>query len=189
MCAILDNNSWSEVFSRGKPPAGEAITVGSGGRPASSEVFSAGEAFRDWLMRHRGFLVLGGRLRTEVTSGVKRKLQIQQLQLGGIVVPIPDAPVNEAETALVADGSCVSDDEHIIALAKVSGARLLYSKDGDLHSDFTNPRLLSRGRVYSTMRGPELTAGHKRLLKTHRCHREGALAQSGSRPPTGGRRG
>ena len=111
------------------------------------------------------------------------------LVLGGSVVPIPDAPVNEAETDLKADGSCVSDDEHIIALAKVSGARLLYSKDGDLHSDFTNPRLLSRGRVYSTMRGPELTAGHKRLLKTHRCHREGALAQSGSGSPTGGRRG
>ena len=156
MCAILDANSWPEVFSSDKPPAGEA--------------------FRDWLRRQRGFLVLGGKLRTEVTTGVKRKLQIQQLQLSGTVVPIPDAPVNAAETALKADGSCVSDDQHIIALAQVSGARLLYSKDRALHSDFTNPKILSRGKVYSTMSSTELTDSHRRLLKTHRCHRRGALA-------------
>ena len=36
----------------------------------------------------------------------------------------------EAETASVAGtGLCVSDDEHVIALARASGARLLCSED------------------------------------------------------------
>ena len=34
------------------------------------------------------------------------------------------------------EGAIRSDDPHVIALAQVSGARLLYSNDGNLQQDF-----------------------------------------------------
>ncbi|MHC9542045.1 MAG: hypothetical protein AB9903_21260 [Vulcanimicrobiota bacterium] len=54
----------------------------------------------------------------------------------------------------------VSNDLHIIALARISGARILCSHDQALHSDFTDKSLLSkpRGRVYQN-------AEHRHLLR------------------------
>ncbi len=53
---------------------------------------------------------------------------------------------------------CKSNDPHIIALAKVSGARLLCSHDEALGSDFTNVKLIKpRGKVYKD-------ASHAHLL-------------------------
>ena len=40
---------------------------------------------------------------------------------------------------------CASDDYHILALAKVTGARLLYTQDKKLRSDFKE---IVKGRVY-----------------------------------------
>ncbi len=55
---------------------------------------------------------------------------------------------------------CCSNDQHIIALARVSGARLLCSRDNNLSSDFTNPQILNnpRGKVYKKRT-------HKHLLR------------------------
>ena len=149
MCAIVDANSWPEVFSPDRP--------------------AAAEAFYRWLTGGNGSVVLGGRLRGEVSSGRRRKEQIRQLLLSGVLVSIPDERVAKEENALEASRSCRSDDAHIIALARVGGARLLYSKDRELHADFTNRRLLAHGKVYSTQRGPRLTQDHRRLLREHRC--------------------
>lgn len=66
-----------------------------------------------------------------------------------------------------------SDDYHIVALAQVSRARLLYSSDGDLHSDFTNKNLLDnpRGKVYSTSVDEDLADKHRRLVRQRPCPR------------------
>ena len=37
---------------------------------------------------------------------------------------------------------CCSNDSHIVALAIVSGARVVVSRDQALAEDFTNPKLL-----------------------------------------------
>ena len=52
-----------------------------------------------------------------------------------------------------------SDDPHVLALARISGARILCSRDKALHSDFGNPRIINRprGKVYQN-------ATHARLL-------------------------
>ena len=53
----------------------------------------------------------------------------------------------------------------LLALAQVSGARLLYSNDKDLQQDFKDSRLIHpEGYVYSTLKGKELTSTHKRHL-------------------------
>ena len=63
--------------------------------------------------------------------------------------------------------SCRSNDQHIIALAHVGGARLLYSNDGDLHDDFDDKGLIDnpRGKVYSTRKKKNFTRAHERLLR------------------------
>jgi hypothetical protein len=57
-------------------------------------------------------------------------------------------------------GELKSDDPHIIALAKVSGARLLCSKDQNLHTDFGNRVFIDkpRGNIYQNQ-------SHAKLLK------------------------
>lgn len=60
-----------------------------------------------------------------------------------------------------------SDDPHIVALALVSGARLLYSNDRDLMDDFRDQKLIGDppGRVYST---DTRTNPNKKFTSTHR---------------------
>jgi hypothetical protein len=45
-----------------------------------------------------------------------------------------------------------SNDPHVIALARASGARTLCSRDRELHKDFKNPALVNdpRGSVYQS---------------------------------------
>ena len=45
-----------------------------------------------------------------------------------------------------------SDDEHILALARISGTRILASADNDLKSDFKDKNLISkpRGKIYGS---------------------------------------
>jgi hypothetical protein len=54
---------------------------------------------------------------------------------------------------------CVSNHAHIVALAKASGARVVFSNDGNLHKGIRNATLVAkpRGRIYQT---PE----HQHLL-------------------------
>lgn len=151
MCAIVDANRWHEVFSGQRPPAGEA--------------------FRRWLSSKRGFAVLGGRLRREIANGQKRKRQVQALVQNGMLVPIPDAEVDDEAERIKRIGGFRSDDPHILALAKVSGARLLYSNDGDLQNDFKNAKLLEDGKVYSTRETSRHTPGQREMLKQHLCRR------------------
>lgn len=71
-------------------------------------------------------------------------------------------PLVDHETNVVrSTGLCLSDDPHIVALARVSGARVLCSNDDALCADFKNPRLLAkpRGKIYRY-------AEHSRLIKT-----------------------
>lgn len=84
----------------------------------------------------------------------------------GYVKDIDDEEVDRVAEQLCRDRACKSDDEHIIALARVGRARLLYSHDTALHRDFGNRELLSNplGKVYSTRTRSEFTDGHRRLL-------------------------
>lgn len=151
MCAIVDANCWHEVFS-GKRPA-------------------AGDAFRRWLLSKRGFAVLGGRLSREIANGTERKRQVQEFVRNGMVVPMPDADVDDETEQVKKSGGFRSDDPHILALARVSGARLLYSNDRDLQSDFKDAQFVVDGKVFSTLKTTRYTAGKKKLLGQEICRR------------------
>ena len=67
-----------------------------------------------------------------------------------MLVQEDDAKINEVKKKLKAEQKCRSNDLHIIALAIVSGARLLYSQDQLLQQDFRDKALIDqpRGKIY-----------------------------------------
>ncbi|MDD9979746.1 MAG: hypothetical protein OXU81_00025 [Gammaproteobacteria bacterium] len=77
-----------------------------------------------------------------------------------------DADVEARAHELRQQHVCVSDDEHVVALALVSGARLLYTNDAALIDDFKNREIVRRpgGKIYTTTRDDRVTAAHRRLL-------------------------
>lgn len=116
---------------------------------------------RTALARRRATAVWGGRLKREYFALARYRRLFAEYERSGSLRMIPDSEVDEEETRVVQDGACRSDDQHIVALARCSGVRLLCSRDQDLHADFTNPGLLSPpGSVYQRR-------SHRKLLSRH----------------------
>ena len=148
MCAIVDANVASEVFGSKPPPAGEK--------------------FFEWLNKGNGRLVVGGKLLEELEkSSADFRRWGQQAQIAGRMRVVNKREVDARTEQIQRENKIRSDDPHVVALAQVSGARLLYSNDGDLQKDFRNGELIDdpRGKVYSTRRDKSFQDRHDRLLK------------------------
>ncbi len=158
MCAIVDANVCSQVFGLNRPPAGEK--------------------FFDWINTRKGRLVVGGKLSDELSMVRYFEIWAQDALRRGRIIRVNDDSVNTLTEQLKRQGKCESDDEHIIALAEISGARLLYSNDVKLHEDFGNPRLVSRprGKIYTTNRGKDFSETHRGLLNRAACAAPGRRA-------------
>jgi hypothetical protein len=135
MCIIIDANVASEI---------PALTDDA--RPVMSAVFD------------RGLKIVSGQKVKRELLGCKFRLLYRELLLAGRLIEFDDDRIQREEEGLDPD-LLVSDDPHVIALARVSGARILFSRDVDLHSDFKNHRIISgpRGSVYQNR-------AHKDLL-------------------------
>jgi hypothetical protein len=116
----------------------------------------------DWLHApgKNGCLVFGGRLLEELSNRIASLRYLRALLQAGRAYRFPDAIIQSDEQQIRGSGLCKSDDSHVVALARVSGARTLCSHDQTLHQDFRNPKLISkpRGRVYQN-------ATHAHLLR------------------------
>ena len=153
MCAILDANVAHEVFGGDRP--------------------EAGGKFFDWISSGTGRLVVGGRLLAELDQTVARTWLREAFRAGRIRRE-DDNEVEIAEHSL--RGICRSNDPHIIALGQVSGARLLYSNDRELQTDFKNKSLIDqpRGKIYSTRRTKSYGTSHQGLLRSTNLCRAGS---------------
>lgn len=148
MCAILDANVKHELASR----QGQA-----------------GASFYDWLLAGHGRIVIGGtKLKAELYAGSESgdNRLISELRRAGRISEYDDNPVDSRADDLRGEGVCGSDDHHIIALAQISGARLLYTNDRRLQKDFKNRTLVNRprGKIYTTVQTKNTTNVHRRLL-------------------------
>ena len=153
MCAIIDACVTFEVF-------GEKRT-------------EAGKRFGDWLDGGRGRLVVGGKNLEELAKNKNfARWFREERRRGGRVRQPRNEIIIERQQALVGDGLPTSDDEHVLALALVSGARLLYTNDRKLKNDFLNAEIIRKpeGRVYTThhrgRRITHFTDEHEELLRT-----------------------
>lgn len=152
MCAIIDANAAHEIFpeSPARPPAGQG--------------------FFDWIHKGDGRLVVGGKLREELDRAGLRNWMRTARQAGHIRL-VDDESVDRRSEELDDEGVCQSNDSHVVALAEISGARLLYTNDRKLQGDFT--RLVQRGRVYSTntdvtLKNREFTRAKQDLLAKYK---------------------
>ena len=146
MCAIVDANVAYQVFGDDRP--------------------AAGERFFDWLSSPRGQLVVGGKLRSELSRDRRFLKWFETAVRYGRARSVIDEAVDDRAGELHRQGICKSDDEHVLALALVSGARLLYTNDPALIDDFGNREIVAqpRGKVYTTARNDRVTDAHRRLL-------------------------
>ena len=128
-----------------------------------------GRRFREWLDGGWGVLVVGGKNTRELTCNKNfERWFLEGRRLGRRVRQIRESMIKEAEEQL--SGRIRSNDQHVLALALVSGARLLFSDDRRLTIDFVNTDVISgpAGKVYTT-RGDlqrQFTSEHQRLMKS-----------------------
>ena len=148
MCAIIDANVAHEVFGENAP--------------------EAGVRFFDWIDKGSGRLVAGGLLMRELERSAPgfREWAVQAIQSGKMRVA-NQGKIADKTAMLREAGACKSNDHHVIALAQVSGARLLYSNDQNLQDDFKDKNLIDnpRGAVYSTLVNKNFARSHRDLLR------------------------
>ena len=104
-----------------------------------------------WLKSGAGSIVYstGGRFAQEIQDRAKTKLA--DYRRAGRAKLIPASRFADDERDLEAHPDLRSDDPHVLALARAAGARLLYTADRNLISDFKDRRFIDgpRGKVYS----------------------------------------
>lgn len=122
----------------------------------------------DWIEQRGGVVIIGGRLRRELYKVDRAKRRIKEWVRAGRAFIIDESLVDKLESEIAVGQALKSDDPHVIALAQLSGARVLCTEDRNLIVDFKDKRLIDkpRGAVYRTQR-------HKKLLQHHGSCRHG----------------
>ena len=154
MCAIVDANVAGEIFGENRSPAGKA--------------------FFDWVSKGHGRIVAGGKLLEELNK-TRARGWVREAINSGRIRRVKASDVEDLENQLRLRQICRSNDPHVIALAILSGARLLYSNDENLQNDFKTKNLIDhpRGKIYTTLGSKDTTATHRNLLKRRDlCHSE-----------------
>jgi len=131
MCVIIDACVCALVFS--PPPHADAVPL------------------LDWIEQKDGRVVYGGRkFCDELFQNEHARRRIRAWKQAGRAIEFSASDVDAEGARVNALGVAKSNDTHVIALARVSGARTLYSSDTALHADFKNATLVDdpRGRVY-----------------------------------------
>jgi rRNA-processing protein FCF1 len=137
MCIIVDTNAAHDL---------------SGPTPDGSPVLR-------WLLYGKGGLVVGGNLRRELSKSMRGTLVV--LNRAGRLWSIDDGAVEKMADRI--KRTCVSNDSHVLAVAAISGCRLIFTKDKKLHKDAKNKKLLDPpAAIYKSK-------AHQHLLTVCRC--------------------
>ena len=140
MCIIVDTNSASHVFLEKVHPDFGVIHAMISKSRNSIHIVYGGTKYINELKGKAGDGYQGNRVWQAIVL----------LITAGKARAVNSAKVDAEEALLKGKRLCRSDDEHIIALAKVSGSRFLVSQDKDLIADFKDARFLSpRGSTFS----------------------------------------
>ena len=147
MCAIVDIN----VVHQGR----------------GKDRTEAGKFFFDWLLND-GILVVGGSKFESEIKNDSRFLRFvnERRQSGKVRQGIKSDEVDAEQNRLIGLKICGSDDEHILALARVSDTRILFTNDDALQNDFRNPNIISnpRGQIYTTAVHTDVRRVHRNIL-------------------------
>jgi hypothetical protein len=117
----------------------------------------------DWLEKKDGKLVYGGRLAQELNRLPHARRRLAEMKRSGRALECLRQDVDAEERAVGKLRLCRSNDHHVVALARLSGARVLCTNDRNLEADFTNRQLVPapKAKIYKV-------ASHKTMLKHNR---------------------
>jgi hypothetical protein len=116
-----------------------------------------------WLLTGGGALIIGGKLRREITKSLRMQATLVVLNQAGKLHDLNDETVEVTSQKIKRTNLCCSNDPHVIAAAVVSGCRLIFTKDKDLHKDAKNKSLLNpSASIYQSK-------DHKHLLTQCYC--------------------
>lgn len=151
MCAIVDTSVANEAFAVDANEAAqkflEYVSQGKlkltvGGSRLNDEFSTCGSQFLQWLSRALKF---------------------------GFAVRVDDSAVDRTEEEIKNSGSCESDDEHVVALAKITGSKLVFTNDRDLQNDCKS-LLVPPAKIYTTNDERTKFDSNKRtLLQRAKC--------------------
>lgn len=118
---------------------------------------------RKWIESGKGSVVYA----PFMERGVAIPQNLAEYNRLGRLIPFTPEEVKAEQRRMERSGEIVlsSDDPHVLALARISGARLLFTDDLALRKDFKNRKILGkgkRGQVYSKK-------SHKHLLTDRAC--------------------
>lgn len=144
MCLIID----ADVSKALQPPSADAQPI------------------LDAIKQRKVTLVTGGKNTRELYKKAAIGRWIAGLVRANVVRVIPQADIEKEKLLLPTLGKLRSNDSHVIALARASGARLLFSEDKNLGRDFKNRIFIDRpgGFVYKNRT-------HIHLLDAATCRR------------------
>lgn len=131
MCIIVDVNMAESILLKG-------------------DAQLAGPVFT-WLLKRGGRVVTGGKLARELAGNRRILPVLAELRRAGRLRVENEARVDAEELSVSETGLCRSNDAHVVALARVSGARTLCTNDHALMADFRRATLIDRprGSIYS----------------------------------------
>lgn len=142
MCIIIDANVLSKFLS--DPPDADAAPI------------------HDWIKNKGGTIIFStsGKFAAEVGRKARERLRV-------LVQRNVAQRVSAKNFQIDADflkNLIKSDDEHILALARLTGARILYTANRNLMRDFTSKEIIDkpRGKIYSSWK-------NKTLLTKNTC--------------------
>ncbi len=137
MCLILDTNMYNIFLDSGNTDM---------------------KPVRDWVNRQNGKIAYSsvGSMKDELEKYRKMRDRFEQYRRAGKLKTFSPEDVEQEKTGLP---ELRSNDPYILALAQVSGVRLLVSADQKLHTDF---KQIVEGKVYQTKK-------HTHLLKKDLC--------------------
>jgi predicted nucleic acid-binding protein len=120
----------------------------------------------NWLNRPGGgWLTTGGKNRSEISNMVRAVEFINILAIAGKVQFVDEGDIDRA-AATIRPGTLRSNDSHVIALAIVSGTRLLCTGEttGHLANDFATYKFPNRrrGKVYQRVEQAQTLLRHVR---------------------------
>ncbi len=147
MCVILDTSARDDVF-------GTTQTT-------------AGRQFFKWLETRRARLVIGGKLTEELTASRVFEKWAEIALSDGRITNFGKSEVEKETHNLSQNWAGRSNDPHVIALSRVSKARILYANDQLLCEDFKDTALIPkpRGKIYPTGESQNATKQRRRLLQ------------------------
>ena len=153
MCAIVDANVTHLVFG-----------------PRQSD---AGKQILRWIQQKPGRLWSGGLLYKEMQdNSVEFRQWAVQAQLAQRIRILPEDEIQRKATRVKQDFDLCSEDSHVLAIALLSGARILFSDDQNLQQDFSNRNIISRprGKLFPAQDGAGSDRRRKQLLSSaHQC--------------------